>query len=89
MDVVRCDSEKGAYDLGRLMVSLGHRRFAIIAGPHGLASSDDRVAGFRRALSEDGLENHVTVYHGDIATVFHGDLTQRSGYAHDLPGVGR
>ena len=80
VDVVRCDSEQGAYQLGRLLVSLGHRTVATVAGPQGLLTSDDRVAGFQRALAEAGLERSARVYHGDIAPVYYGNLTQKSGY---------
>ena len=39
VDVVRADSERGAEELGRLLVSLGHRRIAVLSGP---ASRPDR-----------------------------------------------
>jgi LacI family transcriptional regulator len=55
VDVVRCDSEHGAYDLIRLLLSLGHRRIAALAGPAGVSTAADRVAGYRRALAEAGL----------------------------------
>ena len=80
VDVVRCDSEGGAYQLGELLISLGHRSLAIIAGPQGVSNSDDRVAGFQRALAEAGLNQTAPVYHGDIASVYYGNLTHQSGY---------
>jgi LacI family transcriptional regulator len=54
-DVVRCDSEGGAYELNRLLLSLGHREIAILNGPKGVSTADDRLAGYRRALSEAGV----------------------------------
>ena len=80
-DVVRCDINGGGYQLGRLLVSLGHQAFAIITGPQGLPTTDERTAGFQRALAEVDMEDNVRVYHGEIATVYHGELTQKSGYA--------
>jgi LacI family transcriptional regulator len=72
-DVVRCDSEGGACELGRLLHSLGHRRIAILSGPSGISTADDRVAGFRRALAAAGAPEGCRVYHGEF--------TQESGAA--------
>jgi LacI family transcriptional regulator len=72
-DVVRCDSEGGAYKLTRLLLSLGHRNIAILDGPCGVSTADDRLNGYCRALSEAGIrqinENE-----------YHGGFTQKSGY---------
>ncbi|MGV3615739.1 MAG: LacI family DNA-binding transcriptional regulator [Fimbriimonas sp.] len=64
-DVVRCDSARGAAELGRLLRGLGHRRIAVLAGPQGVSTSDERVAAF-----VDSDE--------DVA-VFYGQFTQASG----------
>jgi LacI family transcriptional regulator len=55
VDTVRGDSEEGAYQLTRLLLSLGHCRVGILSGPAGISTADDRVAGFRRAMEEAGL----------------------------------
>jgi LacI family transcriptional regulator len=73
VDVVRCDSEQGAYALGCLLLSLGHRQFAVLAGPPGISTSEDRIQGFRRALREVGAQGYCQVYHGEF--------TQASGTA--------
>jgi LacI family transcriptional regulator len=52
VDIVRGDSEGGAYQLTRYLISLGHRRIAVLSGPQDLSVSVDRVRGVRRALSE-------------------------------------
>jgi LacI family transcriptional regulator len=67
VDVVRCDSERGAYDLGQLLLSLGHRRFAILAGPEGISTSDDRVIGFQRSLTESTHATDCTTSHGKFS----------------------
>jgi LacI family transcriptional regulator len=54
-DVVRCDSEGGAYELTQLLLSLGHREIAILNGPKGVSTSEDRLSGYRRALTEAGI----------------------------------
>jgi LacI family transcriptional regulator len=72
-DVVRCDSEGGAYELARLLLSLGHREIAILNGPKGVPTSEDRLAGYRRALSEAGIPiNSKREYYGTF--------TQESGF---------
>jgi len=55
VDVVRCDSQEGAYKLVRYLLDLGHRRVAVLTGPEDVSTSSDRVAGYRRALREAGL----------------------------------
>ncbi len=71
-DSVRADSRGGAAALARLLVSLGHRRMAILAGPTSVSTSADRVAGFRRGLAEAGLA---------APRVLHGAYTIESGRA--------
>ncbi|HEX7556740.1 MAG TPA: LacI family DNA-binding transcriptional regulator [Leptolinea sp.] len=72
-DVVRCDSEKGAYQLVQLLLSLGHQNIAMLSGPRGTSTAEDRVAGFKRALSEVHLESLME-------RVQYGSFTQQSGY---------
>jgi len=70
-DTVRCDSERGARELGELLVGLGHRAAAVLAGPVGVSTSDDRVSGFGAALATSGA----------VCAVYHGEFTQDSGAA--------
>ncbi|HVL53263.1 MAG TPA: LacI family DNA-binding transcriptional regulator [Vitreimonas sp.] len=56
VDVVRGDSEGGAYELVKHLLGLGHRRIAVLAGARTVSTSVDRVAGYRRALAAAGLE---------------------------------
>ena len=67
VDVVRCDSEAGAYELGELLLNLGHRKFAILAGPEGISTSEDRVAGFLRALKTAGQNQICSISHGQFS----------------------
>lgn len=64
-DVVRADSKGGALELGRLLVSLGHRTMAVLSGPRSVSTADDRVAGFRQALAEEGLAQPPRVFRGE------------------------
>jgi LacI family transcriptional regulator len=72
-DTVRCDSEGGAYQLTRLLLSLGHRQIAVLSGPQGVSTAEDRVAGYQRALTEAGLDL-------DPALVYYGQFSLESGY---------
>jgi LacI family transcriptional regulator len=71
-DLVRCNSEEGAYNLIKLMIELGHENIVTISGPRGVSTSEDRVAGYRRAMEEYGLETNQNI--------FYGSFTQASGY---------
>jgi LacI family transcriptional regulator len=72
-DVVRCDSSGGAYQLVQLLLKLGHRRIAILSGPSGISSADDRVAGYRQALQEAGLQTEDQL-------IIYGEFSLESGY---------
>lgn len=54
-DLVRGDSERGAYQLVRHLVGLGHTRIALITGHLDVSTAADRAAGYRRALADAGL----------------------------------
>ncbi len=46
-----CVDDSGAAELGvRHLLSLGHKRIAIITGPHTLRNEQERLIGYRRAL---------------------------------------
>jgi LacI family transcriptional regulator len=70
IDVVRADSEGGSYELGRLLVGLGHRVMTVLTGPSSVLTAVDRVAGFRRALEEESVPP---------PRVLHGAFTIASG----------
>ncbi|MGC8780499.1 MAG: LacI family DNA-binding transcriptional regulator [Anaerolineae bacterium] len=55
VDRVRGDSLSGAYALVRHLIGLGHVQIAMISGPCGTSTADERVAGYRLALAEAGL----------------------------------
>jgi LacI family transcriptional regulator len=51
---VFADNAQGGYLAGQHMISAGHRRLAFVGGPRGMLSTTERLAGFRRAVSEGG-----------------------------------
>lgn len=71
VDVVRGDSEGGAYQLSQYLIDLGHQRITLFSGPQKVSTSVDRVEGYQRAMIENGLENYIDF--------FYGEYTQQSG----------
>jgi len=73
IDIVRADSQKGAYQLTQHLLSLGHRQITMLAGPQTVSTAVDRVNGFCQAMDEAGLEVRNT-------QILWGNFTQESGY---------
>lgn len=55
-DYVGVDNFDGGYQATRHLISHGHRRIAHITHPVRPSSLDDRMAGYRKALDEAGIE---------------------------------
>lgn len=72
VDMVRCASTEGSYQLTRHLIELGHRRIAALAGPANVSVSHERLAGFRHAFAEAKLPV-------DESLIFHGEFTVESG----------
>ncbi len=53
---VSVDDEAAAYSAVKYIVSLGHRRIAMINGPHSFKYARSRLQGYRRVLEEEGIE---------------------------------
>lgn len=70
---VRVDHRGSARLATAHLVELGHRRIAHIAGPMGLTVSQERLAGYRQALVDQGLAS-------DPALVAGGDFSEEGGY---------
>jgi len=67
VDIVRGDSEGGAYALTRLLLELGHTRITLLSGPEDVPTAADRAAGFRRALVEAGCNTACPVLFGEYS----------------------
>jgi LacI family transcriptional regulator len=74
VDTVRPENRAGAAALAGALAALGHRRFAVLAGPRPLVTARDRTDGFRDGLRAWSLPL-------DAARVVHGDLSRDGGYA--------
>jgi len=64
VDVVRGDSEGGAYLLTKYLIDLGHRRIAVMSGPENVSTAKDRVGGYQKAMKENGLDGNIQVCFG-------------------------
>jgi len=56
LDSVVADNYQGGYLVTRHLLSLGHTRIACITGPAGILPSGRRVAGYKTALEEAGIQ---------------------------------
>jgi DNA-binding LacI/PurR family transcriptional regulator len=54
-DFVGLDETGGIFAATQHLIALGHRRLAFIGGPKGLNTTEDRYAGFCRAMVASGL----------------------------------
>ncbi|MFG1922739.1 LacI family DNA-binding transcriptional regulator [Cryptosporangium sp. NPDC048952] len=77
-DTVEPENTEGARALAVALAGLGHRRFAVLAGPEPLLTARDRLAGFRAGVTAAG---------GEVRHVLHGPFTRDGGYhaVGDLP----
>ncbi len=67
------DDEKGGYDIGKYLISMGHKRIGVIAGADDNLHTKARLAGFRKALAEADI-----AYDEDLAR--YGEWNRESGY---------
>jgi LacI family transcriptional regulator len=73
VDTIVPQNAAGADALARALAALGHRRFAVLAGPRGLLTGQDRVGGFRDGLAAWSIGLRP-------ADVIHGAFTRDGGY---------
>ena len=73
VDTILPENAAGAEALARAMVALGHRRFAVLAGPRGLLTARDRLDGFRAGLAAWSVPLEAT-------SVVHGPFSRDGGY---------
>jgi LacI family transcriptional regulator len=73
VDTIMPENANDAAALARALVALGHRRFAVLAGPRDLLTARDRVAGFRAGLKAWSVDL-------DPDWVVEGAFTRDGGY---------
>jgi len=79
---LRCDTllahhREAGREATRHLLALGHRRIACLSGPANLAISQDRVAGWRDALAEAGVQP-------EPGWLVEGDFSLEAGYRQGL-----
>lgn len=72
-DSVVAENVTGAYRAVRHLLDIGHTRIGVIAGPMGVATSEERIEGYRKALLESGIAVQD-------ALICEGNYRQHSGY---------
>jgi LacI family transcriptional regulator len=77
LDSVIIDNYRGAKEMTRHLVSLGHQRIAIIKGAAGNYDAAERLRGYRAALKEAGIERVADLERS-------GDFTEAGGFAATL-----
>ncbi|RAJ97938.1 LacI family transcriptional regulator [Larkinella arboricola] len=66
---VECNMEKGAYEATKWLARRGHRRIALLNGPHALIASEERYRGYITALVEEGLPvENCLIKRSDLTT---------------------
>jgi LacI family transcriptional regulator len=70
---ISATNRTGARQIAQELIRIGHRNVAIVAGPPGLWTSQQRLAGYREALAGAGQDP-------DEIVVLAGDYTEESGF---------
>ena len=73
VDTIVPENAAGAEALARALAALGHRDFAVLAGPRGLLVARDRLDGFRAGLQAWSVSL-------DPSRVIHGAFSRDGGY---------
>jgi LacI family transcriptional regulator len=72
-DAVVCDNVNGSYKAIEELITFGHRRIGIIAGPSNVYTARERLNGYIRALSDYGILI-------DDSLIVHAEYRKGSGY---------
>ena len=75
VNCVNSDDEGGAYLAARHLLELNHRRIGALSGPEQWSSNARRVAGYRRALTEQNLA--LPIIYADRTTIELGETAYR------------
>ena len=82
------DNFRGGYAAAAHLIEAGHRRIGHITGPMGLLSVNERLAGFRRAMAEAGLDvDEALIKSGTYDTVYGGIAFREIWESGDLPSA--
>jgi LacI family transcriptional regulator len=85
VDVVRGDSESGAYQLTKFLIDLGHKRITLLSGPDSVSTSIDRVRGYKRAMCDHHLNEYVDYFYGKYSQESGAQITREIFSRRDMP----
>lgn len=77
VDIVRGDSEGGAYQLTNFLIGLGHKRITLMSGPDKVSTSVDRVNGYKKAMLEHGLTDNIDFFFGTYSQESGSQITRQ------------
>ncbi|MBA7639929.1 Ribose operon repressor [subsurface metagenome] len=66
-DLIIINNKKGAYEAASYLISNGHRRIVILAGPQYTKTAQDRFMGWKRALEEKALFREEFAFWGNFS----------------------
>jgi len=72
-NAIGIDDQRAAYEMTRHLLSLGHRRLGLILGDKHQHCTEQRLAGFRSAMRDAGLDP------AEMSVLAQGDFSYRSG----------
>ena len=72
-DYVVVDNVKGSYNAVKYLTSIGHERIAFLGGLADASTNIDRLAGYKKALKDSGIEI-------DESLIYRRDFTRSTGY---------
>lgn len=72
-DAIICDNVNGSYRAVEQLISLGHRRIGIVAGPNNVFTARERLNGYIRALSDYNIAI-------DESLIVYSEYKKGSGY---------
>ncbi|GAH81412.1 unnamed protein product, partial [marine sediment metagenome] len=61
------NNKKGAYEVASYLISNGHRRIVILAGPQYTKTAQDRFMGWKKALEEKALFREEFAFWGNFS----------------------
>jgi LacI family transcriptional regulator, galactose operon repressor len=73
MPLVTVDYRRAGYDATKALLDNGYDRIGVVAGPHAVSSTTERLSGYQHALQGRGLAQ-------DPALIFHGKGKVEDGY---------
>ena len=77
VDIVRGDSEGGAFQLTKHLIDLGHKRISLISGREKVSTSVDRVKGYQQAMMDSGLASYIDYFYGQFSVQSGIDFTNQ------------